>query len=358
MERNIIFSGGGSGGHVLPAITLIDELQKNPQNKIYYIGGEKGIEREIIGRKQIPYKAIKTGKLRRYFSLENFLDIFKILWGMAQSFFYLLKFKSQNTIVFSTGGFVSVPVVVAAFLTRKKVFIHEQTSRVGLANKLASFFADKIFISFKQSASYFPPDKTHYSGYPLRDECFSQTKSSVEIDGVSLESVQRPILFVTGGGNGSLLINECVEKYLNELKKDYFIIHQVGKNFVEKFNQFKDENYHPMGFIDQNMIDMYKYASIVISRAGAGTVCELMALRKRSIFIPLKIAQKNEQYFNALEAQKEFGSFVVKEDELKAKDLTELIDEFSKQETTQENQYLFNNGKDLLIKEILEVSKG
>lgn len=358
MERNIIFSGGGSGGHVLPAITLIDELQKNPQNKIYYIGGEKGIEREIIGRKQIPYKAIKTGKLRRYFSLENFLDVFKILWGMAQSFFYLLKFKPQNTVVFSTGGFVSVPVVVAAFLTRKKVFIHEQTSRVGLANKLASFFADKIFISFKQSASYFPPDKTHYSGYPLRDECFSQTKSRVEIDGVSLESVQRPILFVTGGGNGSLLINECVEKYLNELKKDYFIIHQVGKNFVEKFNQYKGENYHPMGFIDQNMIDMYKYASIVISRAGAGTVCELMALRKRSIFIPLKIAQKNEQYFNALEAQKEFGSFVVKEDELKAKDLTELIDEFSKQETTQENQYLFNNGKDLLIKEILEVSKG
>ncbi|MDH5582179.1 MAG: UDP-N-acetylglucosamine--N-acetylmuramyl-(pentapeptide) pyrophosphoryl-undecaprenol N-acetylglucosamine transferase [Bdellovibrionales bacterium] len=357
MERNIIFSGGGSGGHVLPAITLIDELQKGPQNKIHYIGGEKGIEREIIEKKKIPYKAIKTGKLRRYFSIENFIDIFKIIWGLGQSFFYLLKFKSKNTLVFSTGGFVSVPVVVAAFLTGKKVFIHEQTSRVGLANKLASFFADKIFISFKQSASYFPVHKTQYSGYPLRDECFSQNKGPIEIDGLSLAELDRPILFVTGGGNGSLLINEYVEKHLNDLKKDYFIIHQVGKNFVEKYNSFKDENYHPIGFIDQNMIDMYKYADIVISRAGAGTVCELMALRKRSIFIPLKIAQKNEQYFNALEAQKEFGSLVIQEDELKGKDLIVLLKDFLQQVDNKESDYQLSNGKDLLLKEILEVSE-
>ena len=356
MERNIIFSGGGSGGHVLPAVTLISELKKDPQNKIYYIGGEKGIERELISSRGISYKPIKTGKLRRYLSLENLIDIFRIFWGIVQSFFYLLKFSRKNTLIFSTGGFVSVPVVLGAFLTRKKIYIHEQTSRVGLANKICSLFADKVFISFKQSSDYFPKEKTHYSGYPLRADCFHQERGEVIIDGVDLSKVHKPILFITGGGNGSLLINEYIEKDLEKLKEKYFIIHQVGKTFVEKYSQFKDENYHPMGFIDQNMIDLYKYASVIISRAGAGTVCELLALKKRSIFIPLKIAQKNEQYHNAMEAYDELGSFVIKEDELSKKDAITLFKEFESAED-KKNNYSLPNGTQILIENILESSQ-
>ncbi|MEI8347016.1 MAG: glycosyltransferase, partial [Pseudomonadota bacterium] len=131
-EKNIIFTGGGSGGHVMPAITLIQELKKDSSNHLFYIGG-KGIEKELIDPLKIPYRTISTGKLRRYFSWENILDFFRIIQGAFQAVNILVRFDRKNTLIFSTGGFVAVPVVLAAWFTRKKIFIHEQTGRVGLA---------------------------------------------------------------------------------------------------------------------------------------------------------------------------------------------------------------------------------
>ncbi len=329
MIEKIIFTGGGSGGHVVPAITLIKEFQKElPEISIYYIGSRNGIERELIGKLEIPYKVISTGKLRRYFSFQNFLDLFKVSLGLVQSFLYIIRFNSKKTVVFSTGGFVSVPVAIAAWLTGKKVYIHEQTSRIGLANKIASKFAEKIFISFADSEKFLPKEKVVLSGYPVRDKCFDQTIASVIIDGVNLNEVGRDILFITGGGNGSTLINGMIEVGLNELCERFFVLHQVGKNEFEKFEKMKRANYLPVKFIGEEMIDCFKLAKVVVSRSGAGTVSELLALGKKSIFIPLKIAQKNEQYFNAMEAHRLLDSIVVEEDQLAEVNPLSLLDDF------------------------------
>jgi UDP-N-acetylglucosamine--N-acetylmuramyl-(pentapeptide) pyrophosphoryl-undecaprenol N-acetylglucosamine transferase len=344
--KTIIFTGGGSGGHVMPALTLISHLDNY---KIEYIGGRNGIERSLVKDKVDTYYPIFTGKLRRYFSLQNFFDVFKIMIGLIQSF-QILALRPANTIVFSTGGFVSVPVVIAAWLTGKKIFIHEQTSRVGLANKIASKFATTIFVSFEESLNFFPRDKTELSGYPVRETCFSPIPSSLIFDNVDLTKLTKPLLFITGGGNGSELINTLVKDSLSIVEKEYFIIHQVGKKNILEYSQLKTENYHPFEFIKDNMIDLMKLSDVIIARAGAGTVCELMALNKPTVFIPLKIAQKNEQFHNAKEAELQNGSLVIEEDTLKSIDLVDLLEMFNNRSNIDQSKNTeFNNGTKIII---------
>lgn len=352
MKKFIIFSGGGSGGHVMPATTLIQDLLKDSQYEIHYIGGRKSIEQEILKGFKVIYHPIYTGKLRRYFSWENLKDIFKVFIGIIQSIIILFKFPSKKSLVFSTGGFVSVPVVIGAALTRKKIFIHEQTSRIGLANKISSIFANKIFVSFSESIKFLPKEKTEITGYPLRSECFEEKVNQVSLGGVKLNEVGKDILFLTGGGNGSLLLNNLIRNNLEKLSRDYFIIHQVGKDFLEAFKSLQSDNYLPLAFINEHMIDVLKLAKIVISRAGAGTVCELMALNKRSIFIPLKIAQKNEQFFNAKEAESLLGSLIIEEDQLKDIDFFEVINKFKINLGVPLKVSQHENPKDILIDKI------
>ncbi len=348
MKKHIVFCGGGSGGHVMPALTLIEALQKQGY-EIDYIGGN-GIESEIVPSRNIPYHQIQTGKLRRYLSVQNMIDLFKVGVGIFQAFFFMLT-RPGNTLVFSTGGFVSVPVVIAAWLTGKKIYIHEQTSRVGLANKIASKFADKVFISFDESKNYFPTGKTMLSGYPLRDECYDATVGKIEVDGVDVGKSTRPVMFITGGGNGAKILNEKVRDGLEELEKKYLIIHQVGKQFEEEYSKLKSENYHPVAFVSGGMIDLFKKAEVVISRAGAGTVSELLSLNKKSIFIPLKIAQKNEQFHNAMEAHGKIGSLVIEEDEFNSLSMSEILERFYGSQE-HDKSYKMPNGKDILLDEI------
>jgi UDP-N-acetylglucosamine--N-acetylmuramyl-(pentapeptide) pyrophosphoryl-undecaprenol N-acetylglucosamine transferase len=348
-QKIIIFTGGGSGGHVMPSLTLIKDLKRR-QNHIYYIGSKSGIERSLVGDIDIPYFPITTGKLRRYISFQNFTDLFRICWGIIQAFFCLLRFKRKESIIFSTGGFVTVPVVVAAWLQGKKIFVHEQTSRVGLANKIASRFATKVFVSFEASLNYFPKGKTVFSGYPLRDECLSLESQSVILEDWKVEKDDTPYLFITGGGNGSLLLNQAVKNNLDILKKNFKVIHQVGQNFLDEYQELNDNRYKALAFINHGMIDLFKISSVVLSRAGAGTVCELLSLGRPSIFIPLKIAQKNEQFHNAKEAEKRNGSIVIEEDELSSERLLKAIDDIHSREWTPKESS--KNGKDFLISEI------
>ena len=334
MDKCIVFTGGGSGGHVMPALTLIQRLCSESSGpgddgvEIQYIGSFDGIERELVSQQHIPYHAISTGKLRRYLSLQNFYDIFKIIAGWAGALRLLWRLPKKRTLVFSTGGFVSVPVVVAAKCLSLPVFIHEQTTRIGLANRIASRFADKVFISFEDSRPFFPAAKTHHSGYPLRKECFSKEISKVELDGQTLNDADLPIVFITGGGNGSKLINDFFKPAIKTLTEKFIIVHQVGKLFYSEFTVFKSKHYFPLAFIGAEMIDLMKLATVVISRAGAGTVSELMALNKASIFIPLKIAQHNEQFHNAKEAERRVGSKVIEEDQLSAMEPAQLLEDF------------------------------
>jgi UDP-N-acetylglucosamine--N-acetylmuramyl-(pentapeptide) pyrophosphoryl-undecaprenol N-acetylglucosamine transferase len=353
----IIFTGGGSGGHVMPAITLIENLRD--KYNIFYIGSSDGIEKTLISQRNIPYKAIPTGKLRRYVSFKNFTDIFRIFAGIIYAFFYLLSFP-KNTLVFSTGGFVAVPVVIAAFFQRKKIFIHEQTSRAGLANKISSFFAKKVFITFEDSKKYFPARKTVFSGYPVKKECLDNIIRTEQIKGIYLKSPYKPILFITGGGNGSSLLNNMVKNNLNELKKDFIVFHQAGKQFYNDFVSLEDNEYKVFSFIDNQIIDIFKSSQVIITRAGAGTVCELMALGKRAIFVPLKIAQKNEQYHNAMLSRNLSGSYVIEEDDFKKQNILALISDFIN-DKTKKNPFEMNltiKGTQKIIKEITEILSG
>ena len=349
-NKTLIFTGGGSGGHVMPGLTIIKKINQSGEFDIHYIGGIKSIERELVADYKLTYHPIHTGKLRRYLSMENLKDISRVFLGLIDSFKVLWEFDRKKTLIFSTGGFVSVPVVLAAKLLRFKVFIHEQTSRVGLANKICSIFADRIFISFEESFKYFNENKTYFSGYPLREECYQEDTRPVVIDGRVINESVRPILFITGGGNGAQLINKLIEKNLTYLTEKYLVIHQTGKTYFNDYNKYKSENYIPLPFVGPEMIDLFKLATVTISRSGAGTVCELIAVGKKSIYVPLKIAQKNEQFYNALEAYKKLGSLIIEEKELSDESFLAALDEVGMNNPMIKIQK--QNGLQFLVEEI------
>ena len=353
LKKNIIFTGGGSGGHVIPALTLMAKLKD--QFHIVYIGSILGIERKLVEQQGFEYYPIPTGKLRRYFSFQNILDQIHIVKGICKSFFFLYKFNRQ-TLIFSMGGYVSLPVIIAAWPLRRTIYLHEQTSQAGLANRMASLFATKIFVSFHESQSFFPKKKTVFSGHPLKDECYENTLSLQKIAGIKFTSQERPIVFISGGGNGSALLNEKVRKELNELKKIYTVFHQVGRPFFEEYKKLETSTYRVFAFLESGIIDLFKRADIVLSRAGAGTVCELMVIGKRSIFVPLKIAQKNEQFHNAGQAKALLGSLIIEEDDFKNLRLVDVFASFLQEsiepQNFKENPYRKIRGTDVLVQEI------
>ncbi len=351
MRKVIVFTGGGSGGHVVPGLTLISKLREEG-HEIHYIGSEHGIESKLTKGLVDKYHSIQTGKLRRYIDIQNLKDIFKVIIGLFQSLSILLSLRANKLVVVSMGGFVSVPVVVAAKLIGKKAVIHEQTTRVGLANKICSFFANKVYVSFEDSLQFFPKKKTVLSGYPVKEEYETDHLSIDLFEGIKLSEIKRDILFITGGGNGSKLLNDQVFNCLDVLKEKYFIIHQVGQAFIDEYSKLRNENYIPCAFIGEEMPDIFKVAKIIISRSGAGTVAELMALGKKSIFIPLKIAQKNEQYHNAMAAHKKLGSIVIKEDDFREIDFLNLIETFESSSIT--NLHL-NGAREFLLNDIKNI---
>jgi UDP-N-acetylglucosamine--N-acetylmuramyl-(pentapeptide) pyrophosphoryl-undecaprenol N-acetylglucosamine transferase len=346
-KTEIVFSGGGSGGHTVAALSIIDFLDLD-EYSISYVGSYSGIEKDLVTQLGISYKAISTGKLRRYFSWENFLDFFKFSWGIVQSFAYLM-FRPKIKIIFSTGGFVAVPIVIAGRVLGKKVFIHEQTTRVGLANKISSFFAHKIFVSFESSLKYFPKHKTILSGYPLRKEIYNIASTPKKNNSLSK-------IFITGGGNGSKKLNDFILKNLRDLQKDFSIVHQVGKQFLDEFKEYATERYQVCGFIGKEMIQYLTEADIVISRAGAGTVSELIYLNKKAIFIPLKIAQKNEQFHNAEEALKKIKGKIILEDDLDNVNLRQEIDRLLRIESINKSSQI-NKAQNIILQNIIKLNK-
>ena len=352
--KKIIFTGGGSGGHVIPAQTIIQEIQsRNIEIDLYYIGGRKSIEREIIRKVNIKYFPIFTGKLRRYFSIENFIDFFRFIVGVIQSILILMKLR-KNSLVFSTGGFVALPVVIAAKLLGIKSIIHEQTAVAGLANKISSKFCDQVLISFEKSAVNFPPSKTILTGYPVTRKCFDEPRFPIEVkEGSSINSKgERKILLITGGGNGSKLINDVIKESLHELKKSYKVFHQVGSLYESEFKELEDDNYVPFSFAN-SLVDLIKISDVIVSRAGAGTVMELISIGKKSIFVPLKIAQKNEQFHNASEAKDVLGSEIILEDDFNAQSLLSSLNKFE----SSSEKMLDNKASDKIIKIILDKMK-
>ncbi len=364
----VVFTGGGSGGHTMPAVAMIEFIKKYcSENKIDYnflcIGSKDGVERDIVTKKGIDYKSVSTGKLRRYLSFKNFTDMFRIIKGFFQSLKIISNFKPD--LIFSTGGFVSVPVVIAAKRKKISIVIHEQTIDAGLANKIASKFADKVCITFSESKKYFPESKVVVTGIPLRDEVFSGSIESAR-SRFGFDS-ERPTVFFTGGGLGCHILNEVSLEIIDSLLDKVNIIFQTGKNsdfdimrdFRETLTDDKKKKFFLYDFIGEEIGDIYSIADLIVARSGAGTVNEILARKTPAIFIPLAIATNNEQYKNALVVTQYGGAVILEEKELTANKLNDLLNKilFTEKLSEMKNNLStisFSDGRENILKVILD----
>ncbi|MGN0329306.1 MAG: undecaprenyldiphospho-muramoylpentapeptide beta-N-acetylglucosaminyltransferase, partial [Lachnospira sp.] len=272
--KKIVLTGGGTAGHVTPNIALLPSL-KEAGYEIFYIGSYTGIEKTLIEDLGIPYYGISSGKLRRYKSLKNLTDPFRVLHGLLQAKKLMKQIKPD--IVFSKGGFVSVPVVLAAASRKIPVIIHESDMTPGLANKIAMKKATKICCNFPETMKYLPAEKAVLTGSPIRQELLSGNKlAGLELCNFTIE---KPIILVVGGSTGAVRVNEAVRKILPELLKKYQVVHLCGKGKTdESLNNI--DGYIQFEYISDEMRDLFAISDIVISRAGANAICELLALKK------------------------------------------------------------------------------
>lgn len=320
--KKIILTGGGTAGHVTPNIALIPELQKRGY-EIHYIGSKDGIETKLMAEFDIPYYGISSGKLRRYFDVKNFTDPARIIKGYAEAAKIIKKIKPN--VIFSKGGFVTVPVVFAA--KRKKVpcVLHESDISPGLANRLCIPSAAAICANFPETLSHLPKEKAHLTGSPIRKELFSGNRlKGLDFCGFS---TSKPVILVIGGSLGSVRVNEAVREILPQLLEKYQVIHLCGKDKVDE--SLKDtEGYVQFEYIQKELCDLLDAADLVISRAGANAICELLALHKPNILIPLSLeASRGDQILNAKSFEKQGFSYVIQEEELTSERLLEAVTE-------------------------------
>ena len=325
----ILLTGGGTGGHLIPLLGVISELKKLNKEKIEFllISPDSDFNKNISDA-GILVKKIKAGKLRRYFSLENLTDILKIPVGIIQSLYYIYKFRPD--VIFSKGGFASVPPVIAGWLLRVPIVTHESDIVPGLANRIIARFASKIFISFSAAEKYFDKSKIVLTGNPIRSDI---TKGSIEnaLKFFKLSS-NLPTILIFGGSQGAQKINEMILEILPKLTEKCQIIHQCGdknyeeiKNKIGKLSLKYPERYRVYPFIKEEMKDAYALAEIVISRAGANSLAEIVALKKPNILIPLSTSASNHQFRNAEFFAEKNASLVIDETANNSQDLTDAI---------------------------------
>lgn len=320
--KRIVLTGGGSAGHVTPNIALIPALKK-AGFEIFYIGSYTGIEKKLIEDYSIPYFGISTGKLRRYFDPKNFSDPFRVLKGFSEATKLLRKINPD--IVFSKGGYVSVPVVRAAGLLKIPYIVHESDMTPGLANKLSMTGARKICCNFPETMKLLPADKAVLTGTPIREELGMGSKEAgKELCGFTDD---KPILMVIGGSLGAQSINETVRYALPRLLPHFNVVHICGK---EKMDNLKltVPGYKQFEYVKEELKDIFAMADIVVSRAGANSICELLALKKPNILIPLSIkSSRGDQMYNARSFEQQGFSLVIDNEDLDEDILVETIDD-------------------------------
>lgn len=323
--KRILLTGGGSAGHVTPNLALISELSRDGW-EIHYIGTKDGIESKLIVDTKVKYHPIQAGKLRRYFNIKNLTDPFRVLYGAVQAVSIIKKVKPD--IIFSKGGFVSVPVVIGGWLNRVPVIIHESDTTPGLANKLAAPFASKICVNFKEAGRKFPQPKIVYSGTPIRKEIMQgDSDKGLKICGFTNN---KPVVMVMGGSLGSRKLNSLVRSSLKELLKNYQVVHICGNGNIDKELE-GTKGYKQFEYIKDEQPHIFKCASIIISRAGANSIFEFLSLRLPNILIPLSLkSSRGDQIINARTFEKLGFSKVLMEEELNPGILCSSIDDVYK----------------------------
>jgi UDP-N-acetylglucosamine--N-acetylmuramyl-(pentapeptide) pyrophosphoryl-undecaprenol N-acetylglucosamine transferase len=293
--KKIVLTGGGTAGHVTPNIALIPELKRQGW-EIHYIGTESGIEHKLISEiPGITYHSVQSGKLRRYLDIKNLTDPFKVIAGVSQSVNLIRKLKPQ--IVFSKGGFVSVPVVIGAWLNRIPVIVHESDITPGLANKIATRFAKTVCTTFPDTVKYFAEGKAIHTGTPIRRELFSGNgQKGRKLCGFSDD---KPVILVMGGSLGAVAINKTIRALLGKLTRRFQIVHICGKgNFDPILEGHPD--YKQFEYVSEELSDIMAMTDLVVSRAGANSIYEFLALRKPTLLIPLPLsASRGDQILNA-----------------------------------------------------------
>ena len=320
--KKIVLTGGGTLGHVTPHLSLIPHL-KEAGYEIHYIGTEKGMEAEKIrSLPGVTYHAVQSGKLRRDFSWQNFIDPFKVIAGAFQSAHLMGRIRPD--VVFSKGGFVAVPVVFGAWLHRVPVVCHESDLTPGLANRLCAPFARKIATTFPECAQALGP-KAEMTGTPLRPELFRGSRAR----GLSLLGFDgsRPILLMMGGSSGAQAVNRALREALPRLTDQFDVAHICGKGNLDEGLQGLS-GYRQLEFLDAELPDALACADLVLSRAGSNALCEFQALCKPMLLVPYpKGASRGDQILNAQSLQRRGLAHVLLQEDMTADTLVKALEE-------------------------------
>lgn len=320
MSQKILLTGGGTAGHVTPNIALIPRLQEAGY-QVEYVGSEKGIEGELVRSLDIPFHAVSSGKFRRYFDWQNVTDVLRVLLGFLQALQVISRVRPD--ILFSKGGFVASPVVWASWLLRVPVVIHESDMKPGLANRLSLPFAKKVCYSFPESKSYLPVAKAIYTGVPVRDELLKGDRNR----GQELLAFRetKPVLLVVGGSLGSEVINRSVRNSLEALLELFNVVHICGAGRIRD-TLISYEGYRQFEYVGEQLKHIFAMTDLVISRAGATMLFELLALHKPSLLIPLSLkVSRGDQIDNACSFKSCGYSEVLQEEELNKKALLRAV---------------------------------
>lgn len=318
--KRIILTGGGTAGHVTPNIALIPALKEKGYD-IQYVGSYNGMEKGLIEDYKLPYHGISSGKLRRYFDLKNFTDPFRVLKGFSEANKLMKQLKPD--VVFSKGGFVSVPVVIAAKRNKIPAIIHESDMTPGLANKLCFSSAVKVCCNFPETVANLPEGKAILTGSPIRSELASGSAETGRAF-CGLDDA-KPVILIMGGSLGAANVNNAVRAILPEVLKDYYVVHLCGKGKLDE--SLKDmKGYVQFEYIKDELKDLFAMCDLVISRAGANAICELLYLAKPNLLIPLSVnASRGDQVLNARSFEKQGFSKVLEEEELSDELLLDTI---------------------------------
>ena len=309
--KRIILTGGGTAGHVTPNIALLPAL-KEAGYDIHYIGSYEGMEKSLIADYGIPYHGISSGKLRRYFDVKNFTDPFRVIKGFSEA--KKLMKELHPDVVFSKGGFVSVPVVIAAGRKKIPAVIHESDMTPGLANRLCFSSAAKICCNFPETVPNLPAGKAVLSGSPIRSELREgSAEAGRAFCGIGTD---KPVILIMGGSLGAANVNTAIRRILPDLLSHFYVIHLCGKGKLDESLQ-NTPGYVQFEYIKDELKDLFALCDLVISRAGANAICELLYLQKPNLLIPLSAnASRGDQVLNARSFEKQGFSVVLEEEEI------------------------------------------
>lgn len=366
----IVLTGGGTGGHLTPLVAVADKLKSKlgPEASLLYIGSGAEMEKAIMNEEGIPAKFVMSGKMRRYFSFQNFVDLLKIPIGFVQSLWILLRFMPDA--IFSKGGYVAVPIVIAAWIYRIPILVHESDSTPGLANQFLAKFATRIAVAYPSAEEYFPLEKTALVGNPIR---FQVTDGDPVILRKQIGFTEsRKTILVLGGSQGSQIINDSIVKILPQLLAHFQIIHQTGEanyeNVVREaaFMGIKAGHggYYPVGFMNANKLrDAFALSDLVISRAGATFITEIAANSKPAILIPISQSANDHQRMNAYALAKIGAALVLEETNLGEHILIEKIEKILSDEQLRQTMiaeiktFYHPNAAEVIANSIIEIAR-